>query len=154
MSLVHGSHQWAVQRMWSAATIEIHPYKDPCHCKSCMIGHFVSETGCIRHLPGSWPRLPGKIHKVTTTALSWKYQQRVYNQENISRYQQSVQPGKPTKIPTKCTTQKTHQDTNEVYNQENEPRYTNKVYVLLVSWSAFLVVNLAVNCTLSLQYSN
>jgi len=30
----------------------------------------------------------------------------------------------------------------------------NKVYMLLVSWSAFLVVNLAVNCTLPLQYSN
>ena len=27
----------------------------------------VSETGCIRHLPGSWPRLAGNIHKVTTT---------------------------------------------------------------------------------------
>ena len=36
--------------MWSTATIEIHPYKDPCHRKNCMIGHFVSETGCIRHL--------------------------------------------------------------------------------------------------------
>jgi len=50
--------------MWSTATIEIHPYKDPCHCtcKSCMFGHFVSETVCIRHLPGSLPRLPAWEH--------------------------------------------------------------------------------------------
>ena len=29
----------AMQYMWSFATIEIRPYKDPCHCKK-LIGHF------------------------------------------------------------------------------------------------------------------
>ena len=43
---------------------------------------------------------------------------KVYNQENVPRYQQI------------CTTRKMYQDTNKVY---------------MVSWSAFLVVNLAVN---------
>ena len=32
---------WAMQPLLSTATIEIRPqYKDPCHCKNCMIGHF------------------------------------------------------------------------------------------------------------------
>jgi len=33
------SHLWAIamQRMWSFATIEIRPYKDPCHYKNWLV---------------------------------------------------------------------------------------------------------------------
>ena len=36
------SHLWAMQSMWSTPTIEIPPYKDPCHCKNW----FVTLTHC------------------------------------------------------------------------------------------------------------
>jgi len=49
-------------------TIEICPYKDPCHCTNLLVTlitlwllyrlTLVSETDCVRHLPGSWPILP------------------------------------------------------------------------------------------------
>ena len=32
-----GSHLWAMQPRWSTATIEIHPYKDPCHCNNILV---------------------------------------------------------------------------------------------------------------------
>jgi len=32
-----GSHLWAMQPMWSTATIEIHPYKYPSHCKNLLV---------------------------------------------------------------------------------------------------------------------
>jgi len=35
---VAAMHLWAMQPMWNTATIELRPYKDPCHCKS--IAHF------------------------------------------------------------------------------------------------------------------
>jgi len=54
--------------MWSTATIEFCRYKDPCHCKNLLVTlitrwlpyrfTLVSDNDCIRHLPGSWPRLP------------------------------------------------------------------------------------------------
>jgi len=56
------------------------------------------------------------------TRKTYQDTNKVYNQENLPRYQQRVQPGKPTKIPTKCTTRKTYQDANKVYNQENLSR--------------------------------
>jgi len=31
------SHLWAMQGTWSAARIEIHPYKDPCHCENWLV---------------------------------------------------------------------------------------------------------------------
>ena len=50
------------QPMWSTATIEICPYKDPRHCTNLLVTlitlwlpyrfTLVSETDCVRHLPG------------------------------------------------------------------------------------------------------
>jgi len=31
------SHLWALQHMWSTATIEIYPYNGPCHCKNWLV---------------------------------------------------------------------------------------------------------------------
>ena len=101
-----------------------------------------------------------------TTRITYQDTNKVYNQEKLPRYQNTNKGYTTrktyqdtnkvykigTKIPTKCTTRKTCQDTNKVYNHAG--KHTNKVHMLMVSWSAFLVVNLAVNCTLSLQYSN
>ena len=98
-----------------------------------------------------------------TTSKVYQVTNKVYNQQNITGYQQSVQPGKDTKMPTKCTTSKTYQDTNKVYKQENLPDYqrsvqpakhicmyqdTNKVY----NWENILIVGILVffpDCELS-----
>ena len=63
-----GSHLWAMQPMWTTITIEICPYKDPCHCTNLLVTlitlwlpyrlTLVSETDCVRYLPGGWPILP------------------------------------------------------------------------------------------------
>ena len=76
-----GSHLWAMQPMWSTATIEICHYKDPRHCTNLLVTlitlwlpyrfTLVSETDCVRHLPGSWPILPHW--------QSWEHSQGHYN---------------------------------------------------------------------------
>jgi len=55
-----GSHLWAIQPMWRIATIEICPYKDPCHCTNLLVTlitlwlpyrfTLVSKTDCVRQL--------------------------------------------------------------------------------------------------------
>ena len=69
-----------LQRTWSTPRIDICPHKDPCQCKNWLTTlttlwypkfTLVSETNCIRHLPGSWLRSPHW--------QSWKHPQGHYN---------------------------------------------------------------------------
>ena len=81
-----GSHLWAMQPRWSTATIEIHPYKDPCHCNNILVTlitvvsnpigllWYQKQITCEAAGQDYLTDNPGNIiHKVTTTVLSWKF---------------------------------------------------------------------------------
>ena len=75
-----------MQHTWSTATIEISPYKDPCHCKNWLatlatlwlplvyfgIRDWLDKTPA-RADPDYLIDNTGNIHKFTTTVLSWEF---------------------------------------------------------------------------------
>ena len=74
-----------------------------------------------------------------TTRTRYQDTNKVYNQNKVPRYQQSVQPRQGTKIPTKCTTRTRYQDANKVYNQDKvytkiPTKCTLCWYLGLLSW--------------------
>ena len=83
---------WAMQPLWSTATIEIHPqYEDPCHCKNWL------ATLTILHVVtlGIWDWL----HKTPARQLvqipywqSWEHPQGHYNWEFFMPWWQQVTP--------------------------------------------------------------
>ena len=82
---------WVMQHMWSKARIEIHPYKDPCHCKNWLVTlpHCGYPNFTLVWLHKSPARQLAQITSLTILGTSTRSLQRVVMEISCSWWQQA-----------------------------------------------------------------